>query len=373
MRSTPEMVTAEARIAQDQPLAGLVSWAVWIPALAATMAYPIAVTLFVDSYHAAKVGSAAWSLSAIAALAVACAVPLLALRGLNAIRLATTYQAIAVRRLLHLAVAVPPLYLLSGRVSGLLSPLFGKAASAPILWWGIWLALAVLVWIGGPGRAGSEPRPAQTAGDGSQQRSMALSSVRVRNIHRIAVIAIVVTFLVMHLANHLVALWSVSWQRATMLALRSWYRAVWMEPVILGLFVVAALSGLVRLARLTRSASDGFRVLQTASAAYLACFLVSHLWATLGARYRGIDSDWAFATGGKAGLLASGWSMAVLIYYAFALLAVAVHVGLGLRMLLLFNHVQPAAANRAARLTVVASSLISILIVAALVGVRLGR
>src|SRR6185437_14718748 len=162
MRSTPEMVTAEARIAQDQPLAGLVSWTVWIPALAATMAYPIAVNLFVDSYHAAKVGSAAWSLSAIAALAV--------------------------RRLLHLAVAVPPLYLLSGRVSGLLSPLFGKAASAPILWWGIWLALAVLVWIGGPGRAGSEPRPAQTAGDGSQQRSMALSTVRVRNIHRTAVI-----------------------------------------------------------------------------------------------------------------------------------------------------------------------------------------
>lgn len=374
MQSTHEMVTAEGRIAvaRDRPSAGLVSWGLWIPAIAATMAYPVAVNLFVNSYHAAKVGSVAWGLCATAALALACAVPVLALRGLFAIRLATTHQAIAVRRLLHLAVAVPPLYLLSGRVSSLLSPLLGNAASSSILWWGFWLILGLLVWNSTRRRAFFEPRGTEAAGDDSH-RGVTLSSARVRSIHRAAVIAIVMAFLVMHLANHLVALWSVSWQRAMMLALRSWYRTAWMEPVVLGLFVAAAVSGLFRLARLTRGAADGFRVLQTASAAYLACFLVSHLWATLGARYRGIDSDWAFATGGKAGLLASGWSTAVLIYYAFALLAVAIHAGLGLRMLLLSNRVQTAAANRAARLTVFASSVISILIVAALIGVRLGR
>ena len=368
MQSTSNAVAAGAQVALEpnRPAVGLVPRKLWIAAIATTLAYPVSINLFVSSYHAARthdsIGGIAWGLSAIAALVLVCASPMLALRCLYAIRLATTSHAIAARRLLHTAVAAPPLYLLSGRISGLLIPLFGQTASGLIVWWGIWFVVTLLVWNGARREA---------SGDESRHPSLTLSSTRVRRIHRAAVVALVVAFLALHLANHLTALWSVASQRALMLALRSWYRAVWMEPVILGLFVVAAVSGLVRLSRLTRNAADGWRVLQTASAAYLACFLVSHLWATLGARYRGIDPDWAFATGGKAGLLATDWSTAVLVYYAFVLLALTVHAGLGLRMVLLSRRMPTLAANRAARLTTVVGGVISILIVAALLGVRL--
>jgi hypothetical protein len=166
-------------------------------------------------------------------------------------------------------------------------------------------------------------------------------------------------------------LWSIPAQQSAMLALRTWYRAIWMEPVILALFVVAAATGLLRLHRLTRSAANGFRVLQTASGCYLAFFLMSHIWATLDARYHGVDTDWAFASGGEAGLLSSGVLAAVLCYYVFSLLAVAVHAGLGLRMVLLSRRVRAAAANRSARLVFAFGTALSALIVAALLGVRL--
>jgi succinate dehydrogenase/fumarate reductase cytochrome b subunit len=191
-------------------------------------------------------------------------------------------------------------------------------------------------------------------------------------VHRVAAIAVLAAFLVLHLANHLFAIWSIPAQHTAMLALRTWYRAVWMEPVILALFVIAALAGLLRLGRLTRSQHDGFRVLQTASGCYLVFFLMSHVWATLGARYGGIDTDWAFASGGRSGLLASDVLAGVLFYYVGSLLAVTVHAGLGLRMVLLSRRVRAAAANRSARLVFAFGSTLSVLIVAALLGVRLG-
>jgi hypothetical protein len=101
-------------------------------------------------------------------------------------------------------------------------------------------------------------------------------------------------------------------------------------------------------------------------------FLMSHVWATLGARYGGIDTDWAFASGGRSGLLASDVLAGVLFYYVGSLLAVTVHAGLGLRMVLLSRRVRAAAANRSARLVFAFGSTLSVLIVAALLGVRLG-
>jgi hypothetical protein len=268
---------------------------------------------------------------------------------------------------MHLGVAVPPLYLLCIRIADLGS-LAGVSANGFIAWWGGWIVLSVLVW--NAGRAA----PARAARAERQRplRLLAAVAYRERKIHRVAVVALLAAFLVAHLANHVFAAWSIPAQQTVMLALRTWYRTIWMEPVILALFVVAAVTGLLRLRLLTRSGSNGFRVLQTASGCYLAFFLMSHIWATLDARYHGVDTDWAFASGGKAGLLASGALAAILFYYVFSLLAVAVHAGLGLRMALLSGRVRAAAANRSARLVFAFGTAMSALIVAALLGLRLG-
>lgn len=373
-------LAADAPRAPDQVSAASVPAALWIPAVVISMAYPFAIRYFVAGVHAAQAAAggarALWSLGAAVMLAIALAAPALSLRALYAIRLDTSASAIAIRRLMHLGVAVPPLYLLVIRVADLGS-LAGNTASGLIAWWGGWIVLSALVWnagrapasIGVHGRAslrGAEPAAEPPA------RLLSTLTGRSRKVHRIAVIAVLATFLIAHLANHLFAAWSIPAQRTVMLALRTWYRAIWMEPLILALFVVAALTGLLRLGRLTRSQSDGFRVLQTASGCYLAFFLMSHIWATLGARWHGIDTNWAFASGGKAGMLASGVAAGVLLYYVGSLLAVAVHAALGLRMVLLSRRVRAVAANRSARLVFAFGTAMSALIVAALLGLRLG-
>lgn len=389
MSSSPASRIAQLADIDVRPESGLsraaapIAVGLWVPAVAVSIAYPFAVRLFVASLHAAQSSAGAarlsWSAGALVTLALALAPPLLALRSLYLIRGLTDSPAAAVRRLLHLACAVPPFYLVWIRVAGGMNALVGNTASGLVTWALLWIGLGVLTWNvrrGAPGAAGATVGAVGAPGeviDSSDEPARLWSAVtgRARRVHRVAVIAVLGSFLVLHLANHLFALWSVPAQRTVMDALRTWYRAAWVEPVILALFVVAALSGLLRLGRLTRSASDGFRVLQTASGAYLAAFLVSHIWATLGARFHGIDTDWAFASGGKAGMLASGLAAAVLLYYAFALLAVAVHAGLGLRMVLLSRRVRAVAANRAARLTAAFASALSVLIIAALLGVRL--
>lgn len=363
----------------------------WIPAVAASMLYPFAVRWFVAGFHAAESSGGAprliWSAGALLMLALAVAPPLLALRSLYELRLARDPGTAAVRRLLHLAVTVPPLYLVWIRIAGGMNALVGNTTSGLISWDILWIALGVLTWnvyrresgdsADSSARSTTLDPAARTAAtpdaarDGEPASLWSSLTGRARKVHRFAVVAILASFLILHLTNHLFALWSVPAQRTVMLALRTWYRAIWVEPLILALFVVAALSGLTRLGRLTRSPADGFRVLQTASGAYLAVFLVSHIWATLGARFHGIDTDWAFASGGRAGMLASGVAAAVLLYYVFALFAVAVHAGLGLRMVLLSRRVRAVAANRAARLTAAFGSAISVLIIAALLGARL--
>jgi hypothetical protein len=333
------------------------------------MAYPFALRGFVAAVDAAQtdVGGARAlsSLGVLATLALIVAAPALSLRVLYDLRFDTSAGAIAVRRLMHLGVAVPPFYLLSIRVADL-GALVGGTASGLIVWWGVWVVLSVLVW-NAHRSAASAATEARLPG-----RFVQTTAGRLRMVHRVAAIAVLAAFLVLHLANHLFAIWSIPAQHTAMLALRTWYRAVWMEPVILALFVIAALAGLLRLSRLTRGQHDGFRVLQTASGCYLVFFLMSHVWATLGARYGGIDTDWAFASGGRSGLLASDVLAGVLFYYVGSLLAVTVHAGLGLRMVLLSRRVRAAAANRSARLVFAFGSTLSVLIVAALLGVRLG-
>ncbi len=375
----PVTAVAGAPTIEAAPATSLTS-ARWLPAIAAAMIYPVALRIFVETLHAAEADAGfprvLPSLGALLGLSLILAPAVLALRGLLAIRFDTTAKAIATRRLLHLAFAVPPAYLLCIRLAGGMNSLVGNAASGFIVWWGLWIVLGVLVWHVGRAAPAST---AATVGPGAANSAevapasfLSMVTARSRKVHRLVVTAILATFLIAHLTNHLFAVWSIPAQRTVMLALRAWYRAVWMEPLILTLFAVAALSGLLRFGRLTRGQADGFRVVQTASGVYLAFFLASHIWATLGARFHGIDTDWAFASGGKAGMLASGVGAAVLVYYVFGLLAVAAHAGLGLRMVLLSRRVRAVAANRSARLVFALGTAMSVLIVAALLGVRLG-
>jgi hypothetical protein len=364
-------IVADAQRASGRVTAASVSALRWIPAIVVAMAYPFALRGFIAAVHAAQtdvgVQRALWSLGVLAALALILAAPALSLRVLYAIRSDTSPGMLAVRWLMHLGVAVPPFYLLTIRVADF-GALVGGTASGLIAWWSLWIVLSVLVW--NAGRT-AEHAPTEAAGV-IPARVRPTTAGRLRMIHRIAAVAVLATFLVAHLVNHVFAIWSIPAQQTAMLALRTWYRAIWIEPVILALFGIAALAGLLRLARLTRSQHDGFRVLQTASGCYLVFFLMSHVWATLGARYQGIDTNWAFASGGRGGLLASDIAAGILVYYVGSLLAVAVHAALGLRMVLLSHRVRAVAANRSATFVFAFGITLSALIVAALLGVRLG-
>jgi succinate dehydrogenase/fumarate reductase cytochrome b subunit len=107
-------------------------------------------------------------------------------------------------------------------------------------------------------------------------------------------------------------------------------------------------------------------VLQTASGGYLMMFLLSHTSAVLRARYlRGIDTNWAWASGGE--LLTDPWSARLAPYYFLAVIAFGVHGACGLRTVALGHGASPGLGARLVVIGGVMSALASALILTGLV------
>jgi hypothetical protein len=171
-------------------------------------------------------------------------------------------EEIAARRGALLSVAAPPLFTLIGVVVAIFD-----VPGLGILPW-------TLGWIAIFGTLGFLHRRATPA------LSVASASPpTLRVAHGISAALIILFFLALHLGNHLLGLWTPDAHKAVMNALRSWYRAPWVQPLL----VVAALfqvgSGLVLLWHRTTSRSDAFGTLQGMAGSYLAGFLTSHLTA----------------------------------------------------------------------------------------------
>jgi len=160
-------------------------------------------------------------------------------------------------------------------------------------------------------------------------------------------------FVLLHLGNHVAGLAGQELHRTVQAWLRLLYQG-WMEPILL-LSCAAQLTTGLRLAW-TRRRAKGRALLQPLSGLYLALFLSIHVFAVLAARADGIETDLAFAA---AGMYAGRWWLIFVPYYGLAVLALGLHVSVPL------SRRQP----RAARMLVLGSVVLAVMLVIMLAGV----
>jgi hypothetical protein len=334
----------------------------WCLPIAGTVVYPLILNSYSAVAHAGADGTAflqrlALFTVAAALMLAAFAVPCLALRSLLWLENSKGVETRFLRRSLHIAAATPPVYILALQCTAAL----GVSGHLNALWCGAWAFAAAAIW--------RHLRATQ-----GRQNSRADSIVdrwipTFRVAHGMAALTLLLLFLAAHLANHLAALWSVEAHQAVMKLLRRWYRATWVEPVILGSCGAMIATGLVLVGFHTRTTGDRFRTVQTATGAYLVAFMFAHTNAVLWGRSIHIETDWVFASGGPTGLLL-GPVYYLIPYYPLAVVAVSTHVALGLRIVLLGHRIEPAAAARATYAISALGAVTAVLIATALLGVH---
>jgi succinate dehydrogenase/fumarate reductase cytochrome b subunit len=256
----------------------------------------------------------------------------------------------------HLAVAAPPLFSLMG---GWLD--FQRAI--PVHSLGAWLLLwSVLAF------AAALARDGERAGAASRQRSehdpTHLRRRRFVLVHASSATAIVL-FATVHVLNHLAGIRGGDDHIAIMNVLRRAYRHPWVEPVLFVAVAVQVASGVWLLRRRLLRASSWHETLQTTTGAYLLVFLMSHVSAVLRARLlHHRDTNWTWLAGSE--LLADPWSARLVPYYFLAVIAIAVHCGCGLRVVMLGHGMSASRSNAAVAVLATASALVSTLILAGL-------
>src|SRR5262249_52784737 len=153
------------------------------------------------------------------------------------------------RRLAHLAVASPSLFVLIGVVSYLLHSANGDS----VFWRILWLAaLAAAAWA--MSRQGRD-RPA----------SPMPAPLQLRVAHGISAALILLIFLTWHLLNHASAFVSLELNQSMMTALRKWYRSGLVQPVLVTLMLFQLVSGVMLFWRHTSAPADFYRTLQTST------------------------------------------------------------------------------------------------------------
>jgi len=300
----------------------------------------------INGYY--RSGSLAMALGALLAMLLATAIPPLALRAL----LISRNEAVPVLRrgLLYVMFGVPSLFSLTytiTRFAGGTKPIFF------VLWVSAWLALGLLLHLRGdraPANAHEQP----------------VAWLRV--VHGVTALVLLCGFLVAHLANHSLALWSVELHGAVLKTLRLWYRSEWIEPMLITLLLVMIASGVPMVLRHSRQRLDAFRVVQLATGAYVAVFLCSHVIAVLIGRRLDIETDWFFASGPDSLLDGSSLFGRLIPHYLFSTLCLIVHVGCGLRIVLLKHGINPVVSNRALYAVSSVGMVVTVVITAALLG-----
>jgi hypothetical protein len=291
------------------------------------LAYPLALMLLhrcgqqlADASTAAAILFAGLGVGAAAVL-IMC-VPLLAF---VVIRRSDQLRA---RRLAHLAFAAPPLFTGMGVLFVLLGIPNGDYAAWGVLWAG---ALAYA--------AGKSP--ATGTGTGA-------SLGWTRTAHGVSAGIIVGAFVIGHLGNHVVALWSLDQNKAVMDVLRLWYRSNIVQPLLITLLLWQVLGGLRLLWAKLPSSGDLYSSIQTATAAYLAVYVASHLIAVfvLGRWFFAADTTFLWASGAPTGLLPDPWNVRLIPHYSLAVLFLFGHLAVGLRAVLLGHGIRAIKATR---------------------------
>jgi hypothetical protein len=86
-----------------------------------------------------------------------------------------------------------------------------------------------------------------------------------------------------------------------------------------------------------------------------------------------IDIDWAWASGGRAGLIMDAWNIRLVPHYALGVFFVLTHVACGLRGILLAHGMREPVANRVLWAGMSFAAVLSAAILAGLCGVSVTR
>ncbi|MCG9595509.1 hypothetical protein L1D15_02105 [Vibrio sp. Isolate25] len=155
-----------------------------------------------------------------------------------------------------------------------------------------------------------------------------------RVAHGISALVLLV-FITAHLINHLSANWGGETHIQLMENLRHYYRHPIVEIFLIGVFIFQMASGFVLLSRHAAEFSDGYRTTQLATGLLVMVFLASHVTAVLGLG-RGVlslDTNWDWLVYAP-GLMKDPWNVRLVVHYSLGVLALLVHVLLGLRVVI---------------------------------------
>lgn len=313
--------------------------------------YPFALMAFHAGVGLARSDWALGVVISAVSLSAAFAVPMLALVG--AARLgasATNRRAYAIALL---AVAAPAIFTFLGVVLYLLHDPVSDIA----LWVGAWILLALAAaWP-------SQNRP-----------PVAAVPAWLRATHGGLALAALLSFLGFHILNHLFGLIGADAHSVVMKFGRHLYRAQLVEPVLVTVMLLLVVSGLILLWRRTAGRADRFQVLQAASGAYLLFFVPGHMNSVFvfARTWLGIDTDWSFATGAPAGLIADAWNVRLVPHYGLGVAFLLVHLAGGARIVLLAHGVSLDFGNRLVAVASAAASLVAGAILLGMCGVRVG-
>jgi hypothetical protein len=242
----------------------------------AALLYPFALEGFNTSVTRIAAGAYALSwLSAAACLALAFAMPLIAM--LAAMSFSEigdpTVAQLRAKRTALVAVAAPTLFTFVGVVHTMLH----DPVPDNWLWVACWaIALALLLRSDNGVPAVVAPRPVPAP---------------LRVAHGVSALALVMIFLALHIANHLMFPAGEGYN-AVMKVFRHVYRNDILQPLVVALFLFQVGTGLFFVWRLSAAPSDRFRTFQIASGVYLAFYVLGHMDSVFifARTYLGIDT-----------------------------------------------------------------------------------
>jgi hypothetical protein len=329
------------------------------PSLAALL-YPFALEGFNASVTRILDGSAgalglSW-LGAAMCLALAFAVPVIALlaaMSLSEIGRPTAAQ-LRAKRMALLVIAAPTLFTFLGVVLYMLH----DPVPDTWLWVACWaIALALLM---------------RSDNDAPARAAARLVPVPLRVAHGVSALALIMIFLALHIANHLMFPAGAETYDAVMKVFRHVYRTDILQPLVVALFLFQIGTGLFFAWRLTAAPTDRFRTFQIASGVYLAFYVLGHMDSIFifARTYLGIDTGWGFATGAPTGLVKDPWNIRLVPHYWLGAFFVLAHLAAGARAVIMAHGVSKAFADRFMVGGAVVAGIVATVIMLGMCGMR---
>jgi hypothetical protein len=147
--------------------------------------------------------------------------------------------------------------------------------------------------------------------------------MKTNKIHYISGLAII-TFVSIHLFNHILSIWGAARHIEMMNALRLFYRNIFIEAILLFAVFVQIVSGLKLFKENRKTAASQFDKLQIWTGLYLAFFFIIHLSAVLSGRFfLHLDTNFYF---GVAGVNTFPFNLFFLPYYGLAIVSFFGHI-----------------------------------------------